>query len=73
MKTSEDENLFALLQGEEGTGVYVCACTCVSVSHQVGASSPIEEGSIWVNFQGHKGRGPAIGLLDNKRIQMLEC
>lgn len=45
----------------------VCVCVSVCVSHQVGPSSPVEEESIWVNFQGYQSRGPAIGLLDNKR------
>lgn len=45
--------------------VCVCECVCACASYQVGASSPVEEESIWVNFKGNQG-GPVVGLLDNR-------
>ena len=42
-------------------------CVFVCVSHQVGPSSPVQEESIWVDFQGHQGGGAAVGLLDGNR------
>ncbi|TNN62457.1 hypothetical protein EYF80_027365 [Liparis tanakae] len=33
----------------------------------VGPSSPVEEESIWVDFQGDQGGGAAVGLLDDDR------
>lgn len=44
-------------------------CVFSHVSHQVGPSGPVEEESIWVDFQGDQGRGSAIWFLENREVR----